>query len=103
MRRLIPWLVAFTILGLAPQAQAETHRVTIHRMSYELPTTKVHGGDVIEWINQDVVPHTASSEAGGFDATLAAGEMVRTAVTRAGRFEVVCKYHPGMRTVLIVH
>jgi plastocyanin len=103
MPRAIPWVVAFIGVALALPAQAETHVVTIHRMAYELPTKEVHSGDIIEWYNKDRVPHTATSDAGGFDATLGPGETVRTPVTRTGRFEVLCKYHLGMRTILVVH
>ena len=77
--------------------------VTIHRMAYEMPDKEVRNGDIIEWINKDRVPHTATSDAGGFDATLGPGETVRTPVARTGRFEVICKFHLGMRTVLVVH
>ncbi len=92
------------LLALLPAAgaHAETHVVTIHRMAYELPDKQVHIGDNIEWVNQDSVPHTATSDAGGFDVTLGAGESVRSPVARTGRLDLFCKYHPGMRTVLVV-
>jgi plastocyanin len=94
--------VALCALLLGAGANAETHVVTIHRMAYELPEKEVHPGDIIEWVNEDRVPHTATSEAVGFDATLGPGETARTPLTRTGRFEVHCKYHLGMRTVLVV-
>jgi plastocyanin len=89
-------------LLLAAGAHAETHVVTIHRMAYQLPDEEVHTGDIIEWINEDDVPHTATSTAAGFDATLEPGATLRLTVTRSGRFDVFCKYHPGMRAVLVV-
>src|SRR5688500_11185743 len=92
--------VALCALLLTAGAHAETHVVTIHRMAYELPEKEVHTGDTIEWINKDSVPHTATSDAGGFDVTLGAGETVRSPVSRTGRLDVFCKYHLGMRTVL---
>ena len=103
MRYVFPWLVVITALGMASHVHAATHVVTVHRMAYELPEKEVRSGDIIEWVNKDRVPHTATSDAGGFDATLGPGETVRTPVTRTGRFEVICKYHLGMRTVLVVH
>ena len=104
---MIPARIASSVLamslGAAFPAHAETHEVTIDGMAYELPDKEVRTGDIIEWVNQDRVPHTATSDAGGFDATLGPGETVRTTVTRRGRFDVICRYHLGMRTVLVVH
>lgn len=103
IRTRIANLVLAMSLGVAIPAQAETHVVTIDRMAYELPNKEVRTGDIIEWVNQDRVPHTATSDAGGFDATLGPGEKVRTTAPRSGRFEVICRYHLGMRAVLVVH
>lgn len=94
--------VVLSSLVFAAGAHAETHIVTIHRMAYQLPEKEVHPGDIVEWVNRDSVPHTASSDAGGFDAVLGPGETVRTPVPQTGRFDVYCKYHPGMRAVLVV-
>ena len=96
------WPGVLACLLFAAAADAETHVVTIHRMSYELPAKEIRVGDIIEWVNEDAVPHTATSDSAGFDATVAAGEAARTTLTRAGRFEVICRYHVGMRAVLVV-
>jgi plastocyanin len=86
----------------AANARAETHVVPIRRMAFELPPAEVQVGDTIEWINEDSVPHTASSADAGFDATLAPGESARSTLSKPGRFDVTCRYHPGMSGVLRV-
>lgn len=88
---------------LAAPVYAETHVVTIDRMSYHLSASEVRVGDTIKWINKDPVLHTATSDAGDFDVILGAGETARTALTSAGRLDVICSYHPGMRMVLVVN
>ena len=99
--------VAAVVLGVScaacMDALAATHVVVVERMSFGAMPAHVVAGDTIEWRNVDPVPHTATSEAAGFDAALAPGATATTVVSRAGRHEVVCRYHPGMTATLIVH
>ncbi len=34
-----------------------THIVTIHQMKFDPENIKVKKGDIVEWINKDIVPH----------------------------------------------
>lgn len=95
-------LAAALLAGGAGSAGAETHVVRIERMAFEPALQQVQAGDVIEWRNEDVVPHTATSAAAGFDVEVAPGSSARSTVPQAGSFEVLCRYHPAMRMQLVV-
>jgi plastocyanin len=56
-------------------------------------------GDTIVWINKDLVPHTATSETGGFDSSviLASQSWRYTVQKKKGDFSYVCTLHPAMK------
>jgi plastocyanin len=54
-------------------------------------------------INEDVVPHTATSKAGGFDSQVIQAEKSwKFAVRKKGDFAYVCTFHPTMTAMLRV-
>jgi plastocyanin len=64
-------------------------------------TIEVKQGDVVEWKNDDLVPHTATSTS--FDSgTIASGESWRHTFTNAGTFSYACTFHPAMKGVVNV-
>lgn len=77
--------------------------VEIRGFAFVPPTVEVHAGDTLQWINHDVVPHTATDSAGGWDTgQIAAGDTGRWVAATPGRHAYVCAYHPGMRAELVV-
>jgi len=63
----------------------------------------VRVGDAITWINKDLVPHTVTSQAGGFDSgAIAPGASWTFTATRPGEFPYTCTFHPIMQAVLHV-
>jgi len=56
----------------------------------------VHAGDTLEWGNEDIVAHTATSEEAGFDVEVLPGRKGSIIVTRSGTFAYTCRYHPNM-------
>lgn len=81
----------------AGEAAAATHVVVIDRMAFQPETLELRIGDVVEWRNEDAVPHTATAPAAGFDVVLLPGEVKRSTIGNGGAFEVTCRFHPGMR------
>ena len=62
----------------------------------------VSKGDVVEWVNLDAFPHTATA-AGAFDsASIATQGTWRLTAGEAGTFPYVCTLHPTMAGTLIV-
>jgi plastocyanin len=92
-------------MGLAAGGQAETrtHTVTIEGMRFQPETITVAPGDTIIWVNKDLVPHTATSEAGRFDSKeIQADESWRYTIRRKGDFAYICTFHPTMKGILRV-
>jgi plastocyanin len=54
------------------------------------------------WINHDFLRHSATAADHSFDVDLPAGAKVRMVVNKKGRIPFVCRYHPGMRGILVV-
>ncbi|MEJ8839145.1 cupredoxin domain-containing protein [Ramlibacter sp. AN1133] len=83
-------------------AAGATHTVTIEGMKFVPGTVTVKRGDKVVWQNKDMVPHTATAK-GRFDSgNIAAGKSFSRAMTKAGRYDYVCTFHPGMKAVVVV-
>jgi plastocyanin len=83
-------------------AAAATHTVTIEGMKFVPATLTVKRGDKVVWQNKDVVPHTATAK-GTFDSgTIATGKSFSQALKKAGHFDYVCNFHPGMKATVVV-
>lgn len=98
------WLAAGLVLAAALPAAADagTHTVTIEGMQFAPATLTVKRGDKVVWQNKDVVPHTATAK-GAFDSgNIATGKRWSHVMRKAGRYEYVCTYHPGMKAVVVV-
>lgn len=80
-----------------------THTVTIDASKFEPAAVTVKVGDIVTWVNKDVVAHTATSKTGGFDSGLIApGKSWTYRVKRIGEFAYTCTYHPTMNATLRV-
>jgi plastocyanin len=88
--------------GLPAPALAATHTVTIEGMQIKPASLTVKRGDKVVWQNKDVVPHTATAK-GTFDSgNIAGGKSWSHAMTKAGHYDYICTYHPGMKAVVVV-
>jgi plastocyanin len=60
-------------------------------------------GDTITWVNQDIVPHTATATDGSWDTGLiAAGAQVSLKIAKGWQSSYYCIYHPKMRGELVI-
>jgi plastocyanin len=93
-------VLAAALLPLA--ANAETHTVTIEGMKFQPAVITVKRGDTVVWRNLDIVPHTATAK-GLFDSgAITNGKSWSHVVTKAGRHDYDCTYHPGMKAAVVV-
>ena len=91
----------FAAGGARPPAPA-THTVVIDKMVFGAMPSNLRVGDTVVWVNRDIVRHTATASDRSFDVDLAPGKSGRIKLTHAGRIGFVCKFHPGMKGVLVV-
>ncbi|CCE99537.1 plastocyanin-like protein (plasmid) [Sinorhizobium fredii HH103] len=91
--------VATLLLGAAAVAapsQAETIKVTIERLVYTPADIQAKVGDEVEWINKDVLVHTATVK-GGAEVLLPAKKSASLLLQEPGSFDYICRYHPNMK------
>ncbi len=77
-------------------ARAVTVSIVIDQVAFRDTSIAAHVGDTIEWINHDVVDHTATAKHGEFDVALPAGKKGRVVMKEVGVFEYYCRLHPNM-------
>lgn len=87
----------------AADREAVTHTVRMSGTSFVPAEITITAGDRVTWLNEDYFPHTATSEAAGFDSgAVAAGDSWTVVIDRPGTFDYVCSLHPPMVGRLIV-
>ena len=82
-------------------AQAATVKVVIDKLVFTPAEISLAVGDTIEWVNRDVMEHTATVE-GGFDVRIPAKKSASIVVKEAGTLDYYCRYHPNMRGRIVV-
>jgi plastocyanin len=77
-------------------------RVIIKNMKFEPPALEVKSGDVVEWNNEDITPHTATSAPAFDSGSIESDKSWRYTFTDAGNFPYSCTFHPEMKATVIV-
>jgi plastocyanin len=95
-------IIAASLAAGGLPAGAETRFLAIEAMRFTPERVNVKRGDTVEWVNRDLVPHTATAR-GEFDSgPIAAGKSWRFVARTPGRYEYVCTLHPAMKATLVV-
>ncbi|PBC02471.1 cupredoxin family copper-binding protein [Mesorhizobium sp. WSM3860] len=93
---------ALSLLGslalalVASPALAATIEVTIDRLVYSPASVEARVGDTIEWVNKDVIAHTATVK-GGWEVMIPPKSKGRITLSRAGAVDYFCRLHPNMK------
>ncbi|MEH6444841.1 MAG: hypothetical protein V7784_13170 [Oceanospirillaceae bacterium] len=98
-----------TLFAAGLKHQAVEHIVNIqsfafvHQLLVIEEQLAVKVGDTITWINQDIVPHTATAVDSSWDTGLIeAGAKVSLQVTKGWGRDYYCIYHPKMLGELLL-
>lgn len=99
---MIFWLVA--LMGLQLTRPPTKHVVEIRGMGFHPAVVTGAVGDTIEWINRDIVPHTATATGRTKWDTgqLSQGQTGRFITRARGNARYVCTLHPTMHGKIIV-
>jgi plastocyanin len=82
--------------------EPQVHRVAIQGMQFVPGELTASTGDTIVWVNEDIVPHTATA-AGVFDSGVIASKAEwRFVVEDGGVVSYGCTMHPTMHATLTV-
>lgn len=76
--------------------QAETIQVTIEKMVFSPADIDAKVGDTIEWINKDILVHTATVK-GGWDVTIPPKKSASMVLQKAETLDYYCRFHPNMK------
>ncbi|HEX5211179.1 MAG TPA: cupredoxin family copper-binding protein [Pseudolabrys sp.] len=100
-RRII--LVSLLLAGLhSISAHAATIQITIQNLVNMPAEASAKVGDTVEWINKDVLAHTATAKNGDWDVMIGPNKTGRVVLKKAGTVDYYCKFHPNMTGRLIV-
>lgn len=95
--------VGALLLAFSPAAAASrTYTVVIEKLKFGPLPAQLHKGDRIIWVNRDLFRHTATAVNRSFDVDLPAGAKGVTLLNASGAIPFVCRFHPGMRGILMV-
>jgi len=87
-----------TFNSISAEEYPRTHVIAIEDLKFSPREIKVKSGDVVQWINYDFIPHTATANDQGWHSDLidvqASWEMTVDKETFEDYF---CVYHPGMK------
>ena len=77
-------------------AFAETIQVTVDKLVFSPAVITAKIGDTIEWINKDILAHTATVK-GDWDVMIPAKKSGSFVLKKAGDVEYYCRFHPNMK------
>lgn len=101
-RRLAPAAIA-AWFAVAGNANAQTHTVVIQFFQFKPQTLVVKAGDEIEWVNRDLVEHTATASNHAFDSKgIGVGQSWKWTAAAPGQYAYGCAFHPNMKGVIEV-
>lgn len=91
-------LAILLVAALQPvSAHAADIRITIDKLTYVPAAVSAKVGDTIEWVNKDILAHTATATNGDWDVMIGPHKTVRLMLKRPGEVDYYCRFHPNMK------
>lgn len=78
-------------------AHAETIQITIDKLVFAPADVTAKVGDTVEWVNNDILAHTATATNKDWDVMIAPKKSGTLVLRKVGAFDYFCKYHPNMK------
>jgi len=101
MNLIVAAFVATIFLNLVSTGHtAEPRRVVVEIRGFKFVPQRpaLAPGDIVVWINKDIVPHTVTAKDGSWDSDLIeVGKQWTTKITRGMATDYFCAYHPMMK------
>ena len=79
-------------------------KVTIKSLKYSLNTIQIQAGETVEWVNDDLTPHTVTSDGGGElnSGSIDVGATWSHTFNQPGTFAYFCTFHREMKGSVVV-
>ena len=100
--RLVVIVAAVAFSAIAVPARAATIQIVIENLVISPAEASAKVGDTIEWLNKDILVHTATARNGDFDVTLPSKQKASIVLKKAGTVDYYCRYHPNMKATINV-
>jgi plastocyanin len=93
-------VAALAFVATAIPARAATVQIVIENLVYSPAEVSAKVGDSIEWVNKDVLAHTATARNGDFDVMLPPKQTGTFVLKKGGTIDYYCRFHPNMKATL---
>jgi plastocyanin len=100
--RRISLIVTALTLAMSVPAHAATIQITMENLVISPAEASAKVGDTIEWINKDILAHTATARNGEWDVMLPPNKTGTLVLKKAGTVDYYCRFHPNMKATLVV-
>ena len=100
-RYVVAFAVMVTAMNAVP-AHAETIQITMDKLVFSPVEVNASVGDTFEWVNNDILAHTATAQNGDWDVAIAAKRTVSFVLKKAGTIEYYCRYHSNMKGRIVI-
>ena len=80
----------------------EVHRVVMKAVDFAPKQITVRVGDTVEWVNEDIVAHTATARDRSWDVNVLTKRSGRMVMKAPGTVSYFCRYHPNMKGEIVV-
>ena len=88
--------------GVSVSAQAATIQISVENLEFSPSEVSAKVGDTVEWVNKDVLAHTATAQNGDWDVMLPPKKSGTVVLKKAGTVDYYCRFHPNMKAKLTV-
>jgi plastocyanin len=85
-----------------PPEPPRTVEVPIQDIAFPTAAASARIGDTVEWVNKDVIAHTATAKDGQWNVVIAPNEKGRLVLATPGTIDYYCTYHPNMTGKIVV-
>jgi plastocyanin len=83
-------------IWMAHACAGEVVKVSIDDLAFQPADVTVRVGDRVEWVNDDFIDHTATATGGDWDVEIPVGASAGVELTRVGKIDYFCRFHPNM-------
>lgn len=94
--RYLPVVAVVMLAAAAVPARAETIQVIVDKLVFTPAEVNAKVGDTIEWVNRDILAHTATVK-GGMEVMIPARKTGKVTLQKAGAIDYYCRFHPNMK------
>jgi plastocyanin len=93
---------AFDHSTLANSEASGVVHVVMRNMKFSPASVEIKRGETVEWTNEDITPHTATSAPLFDSGSIDSDKSWRHTFTKPGNFPYTCTFHPEMKAVVTV-